>query len=158
MVCVYICVCVGVRVCVCVCVYESSHIEHNCFSERLDGVVSSPATVCVSVCVKYYVCVCVQLIDDRLYSAILRSLEQTHCTRMWFYMSDYVCISVCVCVCIYVCVWCVCVVCVYMCVCVYVCVCVRVCVCVSPPTLSTTALVKDWMVSCLLPQCVYLCV
>ena len=28
------------------------------------------------------------LIDDRLYSAILRSLEQTHCAHMWFYMSD----------------------------------------------------------------------
>ena len=28
------------------------------------------------------------LIDDHLYSAILRSLEQTHCTRMWCYMSD----------------------------------------------------------------------
>ena len=28
------------------------------------------------------------LIDDRLYSAILRSLEQTHCARMWCYMSD----------------------------------------------------------------------
>ena len=28
------------------------------------------------------------LIDDHLYSAILRSLEQTHCARMWFYMSD----------------------------------------------------------------------
>ena len=28
------------------------------------------------------------LIDDCLYSAILRALEQTHCTRMWFYMSD----------------------------------------------------------------------
>ena len=28
-------------------------------------------------------------IDDRLYSAILRSLEQTHCSRMWFYMSDW---------------------------------------------------------------------
>ena len=28
------------------------------------------------------------MIDDRLYSAILRSLEQTHCARMWFYMSD----------------------------------------------------------------------
>ena len=28
------------------------------------------------------------LVDDRLYSAILRSLEQTHCARMWFYMSD----------------------------------------------------------------------
>ena len=27
-------------------------------------------------------------IDDRLYSAILRSREQTHCARMWFYMSD----------------------------------------------------------------------
>ena len=26
--------------------------------------------------------------DDHLYSAILRSLEQTHCVRMWFYMSD----------------------------------------------------------------------
>ena len=26
--------------------------------------------------------------DDRLYSAILRSLEQTHCARMWFCMSD----------------------------------------------------------------------
>ena len=24
------------------------------------------------------------LFDDRLYSAILRSLEQTHCARMWF--------------------------------------------------------------------------
>ena len=30
-------------------------------------------------------------IDDRLYSAILRSLEQTHCARMWFYMSDWPC-------------------------------------------------------------------
>ena len=29
------------------------------------------------------------MIDDRLYSAILRSLEQTHCARMWFYMSDW---------------------------------------------------------------------
>ena len=29
------------------------------------------------------------MIDDRLYSAILRSLEQTHCACMWFYMSDY---------------------------------------------------------------------
>ena len=28
------------------------------------------------------------LIDDRLYSSILRSLEQTHCARMQFYMSD----------------------------------------------------------------------
>ena len=28
------------------------------------------------------------LIDDRLYSAILRSLEQTHFARMWCYMSD----------------------------------------------------------------------
>ena len=28
------------------------------------------------------------LIDDRLYSAILRSLEQTHCACMWFCMSD----------------------------------------------------------------------
>ena len=40
-------------------------------------------------------CVCVVwgifdwlMIDDRLYSAILRSLEQTHCARMWCYMSD----------------------------------------------------------------------
>ena len=28
------------------------------------------------------------LIDDHLYSAILRSLEQTHCARLWFYTSD----------------------------------------------------------------------
>ena len=28
------------------------------------------------------------LIDDCLYSAILRFLEQTHCAHMWFYMSD----------------------------------------------------------------------
>ena len=28
------------------------------------------------------------LIDDRLYSTILCSLEQTHCACMWFYMSD----------------------------------------------------------------------
>ena len=28
------------------------------------------------------------LIDDHLHSAILRSLEQTHCARLWFYMSD----------------------------------------------------------------------
>ena len=28
------------------------------------------------------------LIDDRLYSAVLRSLEQTHCACMWFYMSN----------------------------------------------------------------------
>ena len=28
------------------------------------------------------------LIDDRLYSALFRSLEQTHCIHMWFYMSD----------------------------------------------------------------------
>ena len=30
----------------------------------------------------------IDLIDDRLYSAILRSPEQTHCARMWIYMSD----------------------------------------------------------------------
>ena len=29
-----------------------------------------------------------RLIDDRSYSAILRSLEQTHRDGMWFYMSD----------------------------------------------------------------------
>ena len=34
-----------------------------------------------------------RLIDDRLYSAILRSLEQTHCARMWFYMSDWLFIA-----------------------------------------------------------------
>ena len=28
------------------------------------------------------------LIDDRLYSAVLCSLEQTHCAPMWSYMSD----------------------------------------------------------------------
>ena len=28
------------------------------------------------------------LIDDHLYSAILCSLEQTHCARLWFYMND----------------------------------------------------------------------
>ena len=28
------------------------------------------------------------MIDDHLYSAILRSLEQTHCARLWFYMND----------------------------------------------------------------------
>ena len=28
------------------------------------------------------------LIDDHLYSAILHSLEQTHCVHLWFYMSD----------------------------------------------------------------------
>ena len=28
------------------------------------------------------------LIDDRLYSAILHSLQQTHCACMSFYMSD----------------------------------------------------------------------
>ena len=33
------------------------------------------------------------LIDVRLYSAILRSLEQTHCARMWFYMSDWLFIA-----------------------------------------------------------------
>ena len=33
------------------------------------------------------------LIDDHLYSAILRSLEQTHCARLWFYMSDYLFIA-----------------------------------------------------------------
>ena len=26
--------------------------------------------------------------DDLLYSAILRSLEQTYCARMWFYMIE----------------------------------------------------------------------
>ena len=31
---------------------------------------------------------CTLLIDDHLYSAILHSLEQTHCARLWFYMSD----------------------------------------------------------------------
>ena len=29
-----------------------------------------------------------KIFDDRLYSAILRSLEQTHCARMEFYTSD----------------------------------------------------------------------
>ena len=33
------------------------------------------------------------LIDDRLYSAILRSLEQIHCARIWFYMSDQLLIA-----------------------------------------------------------------
>ena len=34
-------------------------------------------------------CLQTGLIDDRLYSAILRSLEQTHCACMWFYTSDW---------------------------------------------------------------------
>ena len=38
-------------------------------------------------------CVCC-LIDDRLYSAILRSLEHTHCARMSFYMTDQLFYSV----------------------------------------------------------------
>ena len=29
------------------------------------------------------------MIDDRLCSAVLRSLEQTHCARMLIYMSDW---------------------------------------------------------------------
>ena len=29
------------------------------------------------------------LIDDRICSTILHSLEQTHCACMWFYMNDY---------------------------------------------------------------------
>ena len=33
------------------------------------------------------------MIDDRLYSAILRSLEQTHCARMSFHMSDWLFIA-----------------------------------------------------------------
>ena len=33
-------------------------------------------------------CFSMDWIDDHLYGAILRSLEQTHCARMWFYMSD----------------------------------------------------------------------
>ena len=33
------------------------------------------------------------LIDDSLYSAILHSLEQTHCARLWFYMSDWLFIA-----------------------------------------------------------------
>ena len=33
------------------------------------------------------------LIDVRLYSTILRSLEQTHCARMLFYMSDWLSIA-----------------------------------------------------------------
>ena len=33
------------------------------------------------------------LIDDRLHIAILRSLEQTHCTCMWFYVSDWLFIA-----------------------------------------------------------------
>ena len=68
----YVCVRVCVCVCVCVCV-----------------------RACVRACVRVYVracvracMVCVVLNDDRLYSAILRSLEQTHCACMWFYISD----------------------------------------------------------------------
>ena len=30
----------------------------------------------------------IAMVDDHLYSAILRSLEQTHCARLWFCMSD----------------------------------------------------------------------
>ena len=37
------------------------------------------------------------MIDDRLYSAILRSLEQTHCARMWFCMSDQLYSAFCCC-------------------------------------------------------------
>ena len=29
------------------------------------------------------------LIDDRFYIALFSALEQTHCARMWFYMSDF---------------------------------------------------------------------
>ena len=47
------------------------HIQWTIWGENLD--VPSPILFCF---------------DDRLYSAILRSLEQTHCTRLWFYVSD----------------------------------------------------------------------
>ena len=46
------------------------------------GICSSGRYLWVSVFKKCF-------INDHLFSAILRSLEQTHCTRMWFYMSDY---------------------------------------------------------------------
>ena len=38
---------------------------------------------------RYYQTNGVSVSDDHLYSAILRSLEQTHCARMWFYMCDW---------------------------------------------------------------------
>ena len=45
-----------------------------------------------SICIQYdSTCRCGEtawLIDDHLYSAILRSLEQTHCACLWFYMRD----------------------------------------------------------------------
>ena len=45
--------------------------------------------VCCTLGPSVSVCVRAGLVDDdRLYSAVLRSLEQTHCARMWFYMSD----------------------------------------------------------------------
>ena len=37
---------------------------------------------------RYYQTNGVSVSDDHLYSAILCSLEQTHCARLWFYMSD----------------------------------------------------------------------
>ena len=41
----------------------------------------------VQISVRHNLYVCL-FFDDRLYSAILRSLEQTHYARLWFYVSD----------------------------------------------------------------------
>ena len=32
--------------------------------------------------------ICVIIIIDRFYIALFSALEQTHCARMWFYMSE----------------------------------------------------------------------
>ena len=68
----YLCLRMRTRVWVCVCVC-------------VGGVVCAALAFVLCVCVCSCDWIGLDWIDDRLYSAILRSLEQTHCARMWCY-------------------------------------------------------------------------
>ena len=86
-VCVFVCVCVSARVCVCmfmyvhhiiICLEEEGIKRWSAWWSSLRGWEKAIVNQTID-----------WLIDDHLYSAILRSaLEQTHCARLWFYMSD----------------------------------------------------------------------
>ena len=90
--CVRACARARARVCVCVCVCV-------CARARLCVYAYEYVFVCVYVFVFAYVCLCVCICVCvymciwwwwwlLLYSVILRSLEQTHCAHIWFYMND----------------------------------------------------------------------
>ena len=71
---------------------EPNHIREKLHQGQSCGMLLQRSRCCSSLSISQnqfrLICCCCGLIDVRLYSAILHSLEHTHCACMWLYISD----------------------------------------------------------------------